>query len=920
MYPKRSTAFVYGISESHATPDIRDGELEIDGYDLVRKDRESGEYGGVLCYIRSDIKYQRRWDLEIAGLEAIWIEILIVRSRSILVCFSYKPPDSSNHIDKHFTAKFRDMIETATCENKETLLAGDLNCNYLVPNDHTEIKDIIRINGLKQVIEQPTRITKTTKTLIDIITTTDKTRIHASIVFPNSYSDHDLTGIVRKMHVEKFKPRTILTRDFSKYGKEAFKNDLQSVNWTDVLSAGEINSSWNLFKGKLTAVVDRHAPFVERRVRGRDCALLTKEVKDKMNERDYHLRIARETGNEEEWAAYKRLRNEITNLIRHNKANHCRRMLHNNIDSPKVFWKQIKKCYPPKRNRSKCNLFNIDGRYVSDKAKVAGKFCSFFATSGSALQTKAPNIFDKTWKFFKSNNLISKLNPNVNTFKFKVIHIKEVLAVLKSLKTSKSAGPDNLHARLLKDGSEQIAAPLCFLANQSLQNGLFPNSEKCARVIPIYKSGEKSNLDNYRPISVLNVLSKVLEKIVHKQLSEYLETNKLLSDAQYGFRRGRSTKDAVTLFLDHIRSNMDASRCTGTLYLDLCKAFDTVHHGNLLSKLPHYGIKNLELAWLEDYLFNRTEYVCYDGARSQIEHITYGVPQGSILGLLLFVIIINDLLLAMNKCKILIYADDTEIFYSDKSAKVVEDVINHEANLAGKWFTDNNLIMNLKKGKTEFVMYGTSQKLSRQPSCHIEIGGLEINQSSNYEYLGVTLDHHLTLQEQINKIYKKASSRLKLLQRIRPNISPHVAEKIYNAMIRPVLLYCYPMYTSLGDTAKSKLQSIQDRAQRIVAKDSSITLKWVSLEEARKKRIAIDVFKSINGSCTESLKNIFTKFDHGKNTRGNGSLLVLPKVRCESGRKTFPFQGASIYNSLPSDVRNEKYFINFKRKINTLSF
>ena len=434
---------------------------------------------------------------------------------------------------------------------------------------------------------------------------------------------------------------------------------------------------------------------------------------------------------------------------------------------------------------------------------------------------------------FKSNQLLSKLNPNGITFKFKDILIREVLMVLNSLKISKSAGPDDLPARLIKDGSEQIAAPLCFLANQSLQSGVFPNSEKCARVIPIYKSGEKSNFDNYRPISVLNVLSKVLEKIVHKQLSEYLETNKLLSDAQYGFRRGRSTQDAVTLFLDHIRSNMDASRCTGTLYMDLRKAFDTVHHGNLLTKLPHYGIKSLELAWLEDYLFNRTEYVCYDGVRSQTEHITHGVPQGSILGPLLFVILINDLNLVMNKCKILMYADDTVIFYSDKSAKAVEDVINHEANLVGKWFTDNNLIMNLKKGKTEFVMYGTSQKLSRQQSCHIEIGGAEINQSSSYEYLGVTLDHHLTLQEQINKIYKKASSRLKLLQRIRPNISPHVAEKIYNVMIRPVLLYCYPVYISLGDTAKSKLQSIQDRAQRIVARDSSITLKWDSLEQTR---------------------------------------------------------------------------------------
>ena len=268
--------------------------------------------------------------------------------------------------------------------------------------------------------------------------------------------------------------------------------------------------------------------------------------------------------------------------------------------------------------------------------------------------------------------------------------------------------------------------------------------------------------------------------------------------------------------------------------MDVRKPFDTVHHGNLLSILSDDGIKNSELAWLEDYLFNRTEYVCYDGVKSQTEHITYGVPQGSILGPLLFVILINDLHLVMEKCKILMYADDTVLFYSDKSAKAVEDVINNEADLAGKWFADN-LIMNLKKVKTEFVMYGASQKLSRQPSCHIAIEGRDINQSNSNEYLGITLDHHLTLQQQINKIYKKASSRLKLLQRIRPNISPHVAEKIYNAMIRPVLLYCYPVYISLGDNAKSKLQSIQDRAQKIVANDNSISLTWDCLEQTRKK-------------------------------------------------------------------------------------
>ena len=173
--------------------------------------------------------------------------------------------------------------------------------------------------------------------------------------------------------------------------------------------------------------------------------------------------------------------------------------------------------------------------------------------------------------------------------------------------------------------------------------------------------------------------------------------------------------------------------------------------------------------------------------------MTYGVPQGSILGPLLFIILINDAHLVLDRCKILMYADDSVIFFSERSVAAVEIVLNHEANLVGKWFTNNNLILNLKKGKTELVVYGTSQKLAKQRSCNISLHGTPINQATNYEYLGITLDDHLTMSVQIDKIYKRALNRLKLLQRIRPNISPLVAEKIYSAMIRPVLLYCYPV-------------------------------------------------------------------------------------------------------------------------------
>ena len=204
-------------------------------------------------------------------------------------------------------------------------------------------------------------------------------------------------------------------------------------------------------------------------------------------------------------------------------------------------------------------------------------------------------------------------------------------------------------------------------------------------------------------------------------------------------------------------------------------------------------------------------------------------PQGSILGPILFIFLIDDVHLVLDKCKIPMYADGSVIFFSARSVAAVEEILNQEANLVGKWFMNNNLILNLKKGKTELVIYGTCQKLAKQPSCNVSLHGTPINQTTSYEYLGITLEKHLTMSMQIDKTYKRALNRVQLPQRIRPNISPLVAEKIYSAMIRPVLLYCYPVYLCVGESAKKKLQSIQDRASKIIAPTKTTLLKMDTL-------------------------------------------------------------------------------------------
>ncbi|XP_057302635.1 uncharacterized protein LOC130636806 [Hydractinia symbiolongicarpus] len=452
-------------------------------------------------YIREDISYQRRYDLETEGIEGIWMEILIPNTKSILLCSVYKPPDNSKYIDINFDAKLNDMITTVTDEGKECLITGDLNCNYLKPNDHVDIKDIFATNGFKQMIKEATR--SISKTLIDIFLTTDSTKISKSFVDANSISDHDLVGIVRKMHVKKYASRKLFTRDYSKFNKDLFKNELRNVPWKNCFVEDNMNSSWNLFKHYLTIVINKHAPLVERKIRGMQNPWMSRDIKTKINTRDYYLRCAKRTNSENDWSSYRRVRNLVSYLIRQAKAKHIRSLFRENGTSPKYFWKQIK--------------------------------------SRSTLVNSIPSITNLTWLPFNGSFYLTNVNPQHLSFKFQHVEISESSKVLKEINSSKASGIDDLPALLIKDAAEELAAPLSFLINHSFKSGIFPTIEKTAKVTPIYKSEAKHLFSNYRPISVLNVISKLVEKIASDQLSQYFESNGLFSPYQYGFRKKRST-------------------------------------------------------------------------------------------------------------------------------------------------------------------------------------------------------------------------------------------------------------------------------------------------------------------------------------------------------------------------------------------
>jgi hypothetical protein len=493
--------------------------------------------------------------------------------------------------------------------------------------------------------------------------------------------------------------------------------------------------------------------------------------------------------------------------------------------------------------------FYIDERLVNDKELISDGFCSYFTSIGKSLQGKIIRLTNGIWKFHNHTMVKRIVNPRSCTFTFKTITPKVIINTIKSLNTSKSPGYDNIQVLFLKDGMHELSNPLAILINKCIAQSIFPISEKKAKVKPAYKSAERNQMSNYRPISVLPSLSKVFKLTVHHQLYEYLEENNLLSNVQFGFRKDRSTQHAVTLLADHIRTKMDQGEFTGAVFLDLSKAFDTVDHGCLLSKLSIYGIDNRELAWFESYLFDRKQYVDFDGCLSKPLTVLTGVPQGSILGPLLFILLMNDIENGLKKCNIMLYADDAVLFTSDNKACNIEKDLNLDILHINHWFNENNLITNLKKGKTEFMLFGTAQKLKKANKIEILLNNNIINETTNYEYLGVLFDKSLNYTAHLDRVYKKAASRIRLLSRIRCDLNPHVAEMIFKMMISPIIFYCSNCFLA---NPTSKFQNLQDRSYKIVYHNKNHH-EWLSAKNEMKRRNAIDVFKCI--------KNIKTPFN-----------------------------------------------------------
>ena len=813
---------IIGITETGFKNTTNVSDLyNLEGFSHVDCNTDSNK-GGVRLYVSKKYDYKTRPDLQIYRstlLESTFVELSSNNNKeNVIIGCIYKHP--SMEIEEFNDDYLKKTLEKVTYENKKMFMLGDFNIDLMNFESCTNCNDFLDLtssNSLLPLILKPTRITPQSKTLIDNIFT-NVLKPHTSGNLTCSISDHLPQFTIIELTSKKYQKESEVKykRSYKNFDEEEFILDFLDKEWEELLQLenNDPNLSTSTLIETTLKTFDTHAPlkkqkqqqkFINKKpwvttailVSIKKKQLLYKQfIKERQKDKKHGLH-----------EKFKKYRNALVKLIRSSKENHYKTYFQDYKNNIKLAWKGIKEliCTKPSNN-DKVKLLRINDEDVSDTLKIADTFNNYFGTIAESTKNKIVDSKRSYTDFLK--------NPNPKSMFLKPTTATEVGKIISSLENSKATGPASIPTNILKLLSPTLSPMISKIINISFSTGIFPDCLKFADIIPVLKKGSKLLVENYRPISLLSNIGKIFEKTIHSRLSSFLEKNELLYKFQFGFRKKHNTNHALIHITETVKDALDNRKIACGVFVDLQKAFDTVEHSILLKKLDYYGIRGTENNLLQTYLQNRHHRVKISNSKSQNTLIKHGVPQGSVLGPLLFLIYINDLHTAINHSKVFHFADDTSLIYPSTSLKTINKHVNHDLSLLSNWLRANKISLNVKK--TEIILFRSKKKAIINKKLNFRLSGEKITPTNSVKYLGIIMDEHLTWEKHIKTILPKLSRAIGAMAKIRHYVPAQTVKSIYHAIFNSHILYGAQIWSHATENLLHKINMLQNKAIRII--------------------------------------------------------------------------------------------------------
>lgn len=864
--------------------------------------KKKGIGGGVSIFVKDTIRANiiHEEDFERSNFLVVYLPDLKIH----LICV-YR---SQKTIPDIFLKKFENIISNFP----KSMILGDFNFDLLKPtNKHVkDYTELLNSNGYvilnKTEKKYATRIaynkvTKNTSySILDHILTDKLNHKFNFFTSDTSLSDHKLLFLQFSISNQNTKPLeqiSITITDYDEITRDEIWNNINNFNTLEELSIS------------LQEVINKNKKIKTKTIKPHKNPWVTEELLDLINKREKYHKLRKKYPlstyvNEK----YEELRNTVTMENKLLQKSHNSQTFNDCMSSPKKYWEKIKEILFNKiqgSNNNKNLSIKEDNSLINDPKKVADIFNNFFVN----ISNQSPINISQTQKI----NITQQFNLTP-------VSPEEITLYISEINSTSATGMDDISAKFLKNFCPKLNVILAKLINKSINNGIFPNNLKIARVVPVFKTGDSLNPSNYRPISVLNSLSKIFEKCLYKRLSQHLDNNSILSQHQYGFTQGSNTTAACVNLTQYITTELDKKQHVSCVFLDIRKAFDTVNHRLLCKKIKQLKLPKHIYKVLKTYLLNRPQIVAIGTKNSDPRNIINGVPQGSILGPLLFSIFINDITHIKLKGKIQLYADDTVLKYSSRDINTIFQEMQHDIDLIANWFNTNQLDLNVSKTK---YMFFTNCKINMETIPILSYQNQTISRVNSFKYLGLIIDDKLSWSNHIDHIKSKIIPYIFTIRKLKHLLPRNTLLSIYFSYIYSQLIYLIPIWSCTSQYKITELLILQKRAlkyiynlpKRYPTHDLFTKFKETpSLLTLAKIEDHILINKLVNNKLKHNLEiqQISQQHRYGHRRRSH---FVVSFFNTNIGEKNILHRGLRAYNALPSEIRNETNIIKFKKII-----